>query len=160
VRRIELLAVHRRHLLGCDPVEHAVDGTWYLYGWTYLHLTLYMSIVCVGAAILNATQFEGAVLPAKVRFLVTGALGIFLVCVGLLECLLERRRDEPTHPLLSSAMKLACGFTLPLVALIEANKFTFFAYFYPLLLVHIVYGHIAWYRQAAPASDLDDVLDG
>jgi len=136
------------------------QGPWHLYGWTYLHLALYMSAVCVGAAILNATQFEGTVLPAKVRFLVTGALGSFLVCVGLLECLLERRRHEPTHLLLSPAMKLACGFALPFVALIEANKFIFFAYFYPLLVVHIVYGHIAWFRQEAPASDLDDVLDG
>jgi low temperature requirement protein LtrA len=138
------------------PFRH---GPWCLYGWTYLHLALYMSVVCVGAAILNGTQFEGELLPATVRFLVTGALGCFLVCVGLLEFLLERRHDEPTHPVLSPVLKLGCGLALPFVALIEADKFTFFACFYPLLLVHIVYGHIAWFRQEVPASDLDDVLE-
>jgi low temperature requirement protein LtrA len=136
------------------------QGPWYLYGWTYLHLVLYVSVVCVGAAILNGTQFEGGVLPAAVRVLVTGALGSFLVCVGLLECLLKRRRDEPTHALLSPAMKLVCGFLLPFVALIETDKFTFFACFYPFLLVHIVYGHTTWFRQKLPASDLEDVLEG
>jgi hypothetical protein len=38
-----------------------------------------------GAAILNGTWFDGDVLPADVRHLVTGALGCFLLCVGLLE---------------------------------------------------------------------------
>ncbi len=131
-------------------------GPWYLYGWTYLHLALYMSIVCVGTAILNATKFQGDSLPAPIRLLVTGALGCFLIAIGCLECLLVRRSDEPMHPVLSPALKLVCGLVLPFLALIQANKFVFFAYFYPFVFVHLAYGHFAWFRKDVPVVDPDD----
>jgi len=122
------------------------QGPWYLYAWTYLHLALYMSIVSVGAGILHATRLEGDVLAVEVRFLVVGSLGAFLVCVGVLEFLLQRSDDEPTHSVLSPAMKITCGIVLPVLGLIEADKYTFFVYFYPLLFVNVFYGHFTRYR--------------
>ncbi len=67
-----------------------------------------------------------------------GGIGLFLISVGLLEWLLVRQPEEPTHPLVSPVLKIFCG---------TLGKFAFFAAFYPFLLIQIIYGVWAWLTQ-------------
>ena len=41
---------------------------WYLYSWVYLHIILYLSVVTMGAAILNATKDHSVIMPLHLRF--------------------------------------------------------------------------------------------
>lgn len=119
-----------------------------MYAWSYLHFGMFLAIVATGAGVLDALQAMGAGdLPGPVRWLTAGAVGAFLAAVGLMELLLVRRHDEPTHPVVSPALKLA---TAPVAAGLGALPLSAV----PLLLgllavlsVHVAYATWTWFTQ-------------
>lgn len=84
-------------------------GRWWPITWTYLHLPLLMGIVAAGAGVNNVVASETTALSAETRWLISGAVAAALIFTGLIELVLQRREDEPTHPQLSPALKFAAG---------------------------------------------------
>jgi low temperature requirement protein LtrA len=113
-------------------------------GWVYLHLLALIGITASGAGI-SLLIADGAKGPG--RRLLSAAVAVALIGFGLLETTLARRPDEPTHPVVSPAIKLAAGLIAALTLLDLPWATT------PLLIVlfavqlpPIIYGLVVWYR--------------
>ena len=80
--------------------------------------------------------------------LITGAVAICLITIGLLETLLHRKPDEPTHPKLSPSIKLLGGVLALLVGVLGGSfsQITLLALLTLLLLVQMIYGTYAQLR--------------
>ena len=131
--------------------------------WVYLHLLAVTMIAVTGAGISLAIVDDatGALDLGSQRLVATGVGGT-LIAVALLETTLIRRRDEPTHPLMSPFLKIATG-ALALLAGWAAEQWSTTSLFV-LLLTSIVipcaYGALVWYapaaRPGAGRSAIDD----
>src|SRR5205085_222190 len=71
-----------------------------MYVWVYLHFFLFATIACGGVALGRVVDGEAS---AFVDELAGCGIGLFLALVGLLELVLARKHDEPTHPVRSPA---------------------------------------------------------
>ncbi len=117
--------------------------------WSYLHLFLAISIAATGAGVLNVIADKDARMDYPVGLLIAGAVGSTLVVIGLIETVLRRDPDEPTHPRLSSGLKFAGGAIALCVGLIS-NGFNIVLLEGLLLipiLAQITYGLYVWFTQ-------------
>lgn len=64
--------------------------------WTYLHMMLAMALAASGATLAAVVPAAGVV-DAPVRAVVAGGAGLAVVVIGLLDRVLVRADDEPTH---------------------------------------------------------------
>jgi low temperature requirement protein LtrA len=126
--------------------------TWSSFAWGYLHLPLVMSITAVGAGVLRVLASASPVLDPPARLLAL-ALGLALVTLGLLELTLRRDADEPTHALLSPALKFATGLAAILIGLLAAglSHAALALALFALELVLMAYGGYVWFH-APPAT--------
>jgi low temperature requirement protein LtrA len=124
-------------------------GRWWLLTWTYLHLPLLMGIVAAGAGVNNVVASEETTLPVEARWLISGAIGVALIFIGLIEQTLRRREDEPTHPRLSPILKIAAGLGALVVAALGngLGPLPLLSLLLGLILIQIVYGTYVWFRQ-------------
>ncbi|MGB3296667.1 MAG: low temperature requirement protein A [Phormidesmis sp.] len=117
--------------------------------WSYLHLPLAIAITATGAGILNVIADEDGLMNYSVGLLIAGAVGATLVTIGLIETVLSRDSDEPTHPRLSPGLKFAGGAIALFIGLVS-NGFNI-AVLEALLLIPIsvqmVYGLYVWFTQ-------------
>ncbi|WP_051571789.1 low temperature requirement protein A [Cryptosporangium arvum] len=115
-------------------------------GWVYLHLLALLAITVAGAMITVA--LTGHDVPG----LLFVGVGAALATIGVLELTLERDPDEPTHPVLSPALKIGLGAALAAVALLPVHWEATAALLTCLavLTVPAAYGAHVWYRRAAP----------
>lgn len=121
-----------------------------VWAWGYLHLPLVMGIVATGAGITSAIGHAGD-LGGDERLLIAGAVGTSLIAIGLLERTLERGPHEPTHPLLSPALKLITGVAAIVVgALGGAALPALLEILVGLLLINMAYGAWVWFTQELP----------
>jgi low temperature requirement protein LtrA len=119
--------------------------------WVYLHLLAVTMIAVTGAGISLAIvdDAEGALDLGSQRLVATGVGGA-LIAVALLETTLIRRRDEPTHPLMSPFLKIATG-SLALLAGWAAEQWSTTALFVLLLTAIVIpcaYGALVWFAPA------------
>ncbi|GAB4408510.1 MAG: low temperature requirement protein A [Anaerolineae bacterium] len=124
-------------------------GRWWPITWTYLHLPLLMGIVAAGAGVNNVVASETTALSAETRWLISGAVAAALIFTGLIELVLQRREDEPTHPQLSPALKFAAGLGAIGVAGIgqDFGPIILLSLLMGLIIIQMIYGAYVWFRQ-------------
>jgi len=93
----------------------AKKGIWWAFTWSYLHLPLLMSIVALGTGILHTVVRIYDVNFHFKNFLLIISFSVSLITLGLLEIILTRNTDEPTHSIVSPATKIAGGFFICLL---------------------------------------------
>ena len=84
-------------------------GVWSTIFWVYLHLPMVIAIAATGAALLAVVDSQGGPLHSEIRWLISGAVAVSLIAIGLLEMLLQREPDCPTHSKLSPSLKFIGG---------------------------------------------------
>ncbi len=132
-------------------------GRWWPLIWTYLHLPLLMGIVATGAGVNNVVASEETGLPSEVRWLISAAVAVALVIIGLLEFTLRRPEDEPTHPQFSPVLKFVGGvLALGLGWLGVGFSSTLLLSLLMLpIFMQMIYGAYVWFQQplAEPALE-------
>jgi len=133
-------------------------GVWPTIFWVYLHMPMVIAIAATGAALLAVVGSQGGPLHADVRWLISCAVAVSLVTIGLIELLLQREPDYPPHSLISPSLKFMGGTTAAGVGFLGG-----FLAQLPLLsiltmpvLVQIVYGA---YVEPGPLSTDTQTLD-
>ncbi len=114
--------------------------------WVYLHLPLVIAIAAIGAAVLAIVGSQGGPLHGELRWLITGAVSMALVAMGLLETVLQRGTDEPTHPVFSPLLKIAGGTLALVVGTVggDLTQWTVLSFLLAIIVVQMAYGSYAW----------------
>ncbi|NJM99081.1 MAG: low temperature requirement protein A [Phormidesmis sp. RL_2_1] len=117
--------------------------------WSYLHLPLAIAMTAAGAGMLNVIADADSRLDYSVSLLIAGAIGSVLIIIGLLETLLRRDIDEPTHPQLSPALKFAGGMAAILIGFLSRgfNIAVLEGLLLIPILVQVGYGLYVWFTQ-------------
>jgi len=123
-------------------------NVWSTISWVYLHLPLVISIAAAGAGLLAVIGTQGQRLDSEPRWLIAGAVAICLITIGLLETVLDRKSDEPTHPQLSPSIKFVGGILAVLVGIFggSLSQIPLLAVLTLFVLVPMVYGTYAQLR--------------
>jgi low temperature requirement protein LtrA len=126
----------------------AKPGIGWAFAWSYLHLPLLLAIAATGAGVLNVIGSEEPVLPDNVRLLIAGAVGTALTVMALLEMVLRREPDEPTHPRVSPLLKLIAAVFAYGIGLWGSGlgAIALLCLLLVLLAVQMGYGLLVWYR--------------
>jgi len=107
-----------------------------------------MGITAIGAGVLNVLTSGDQPLGAPIRWLTTGAAALTLLTIGLLELTLRRAPDEPTDHRISVPLKLAtAALALALGPWRALGPTALLGALLVLVLVHMTYGAIVWFRQ-------------
>lgn len=130
-------------------------GIWYAFFWSYLHLPLAIVVTAAGAGLLNVIADEDGKMDYAVGLLIAGAIGSALILIGLIETLLRRDPDEPTHPRLSSGLKFGGGAVAIIIGLVSRgfNIAALEALLLIPIFVQMAYGLYVWFTQ-----DIDETL--
>ncbi len=130
-------------------------GIWYAFFWSYLHLPLAIAVTAAGAGLLNVIADEDGKMDYAVGLLIAGAIGSALILIGLIETLLRRDPDEPTHPRLSSGLKFGGGAVAIIIGLVSRgfNIAALEALLLIPIFVQMAYGLYVWFTQ-----DIDETL--
>lgn len=126
--------------------------------WVYLHIITLTGIVLVGVAVAEALvregEGDGRILGADVASLLLVGLGLTLVAVAFLETYLDRAPDEPTHPVVSPALKVAVGAALAVVGALAPPLTVTAAFAIALvgLAIPAAYGAAVYYRPRNPTA--------
>jgi len=84
-------------------------GVWSTIFWVYLHLPMVIAIAATGAALLAVVGSQGGPFHPEIRWLISGAVAVSLIAIGLIEMLLQQESNHPTHSQLSPALKFIGG---------------------------------------------------
>jgi low temperature requirement protein LtrA len=118
--------------------------------WIYLHLVMLIGIVVIGVGLSEALAHLAAfALPPQAReFLLVGA-AVVVMAIGLIELTLDRALDEPTHPVVSPALKVGAAIILGAVAAsgLVLNELATFALVIVAFGVQAAYGARVYYRR-------------
>jgi low temperature requirement protein LtrA len=118
--------------------------------WVYLHLPLMICITMTGVGIFAAIKdSQHAYLTAASRIILAAGAGFSLLFIAWLETTLRRRKDEPTHPVLSPFLKLIAGSAIILAGWFVESLNTVVLLVIILLGLSIqqVYGVMVWFGQ-------------
>lgn len=128
-------------------------GVWWFFTWGNLHLPLVMGIAALGAGGLNLLTLEGATVPDDIRLLVSGALSVVLITIGLIEITLKTAVHEPTNLRISAPLKIAAGIVALILGLVGSglSAIALFAILLALVLAQMVYGGFVWFHRTVPA---------
>jgi len=114
-----------------------------MYAWVYLHFVLYAIIVIAGIAMSEIVRDPPRGFVTELGGL---AIGAFLLVCGACETVLLRKADEPTHPVRSPALKIACA-PIAAVSGYVATGGAQLAWMFGALLVPMIYGLYVWFTQ-------------
>jgi len=114
-----------------------------MYIWVYLHFLLYAVIVIAGIAMSEIVNGQRHAFIAELAGL---AIGAFLVIVGIFETVLARKPDEPTHPVKSPLLKIACAPIAGVAGYVASGAAQLSLMFAP-LVVQMLYGLFVWFTQ-------------
>ncbi len=119
--------------------------------WSYLHLVVVMSIGAVGASLLHVLTSKHHIPSDPARVLLTSALAMTLLFIGLIEMILKRDENEPTKLKVSTSLKFASAFLLIVLGLFghELHAFMLLAGTLLVMLPPLGYGLVVWF-QAKP----------
>jgi low temperature requirement protein LtrA len=118
--------------------------------WIYLHLVMLIGIVVIGVGLSEALAASvSGPMPTEAREFLLVGLAVVLVSIGIIETTLEREPLEPTHPVISPAMKVGTGVVIALVSLFALNAFVAFAIAIVALGIQAAYGAWGYYRTRA-----------
>jgi low temperature requirement protein LtrA len=116
--------------------------------WMYAHLLLAMSIGAIGAGMLSVILGRTSVSAAS-QTLLCGASGTALIAIGLLEMMLRRTPDEPTHSGWSEILKLSSGLACYALLFVPVTwtALSLLTTVVVCLLPSMAYGTWVWYWQ-------------
>ena len=124
---------------------------WNVFLWGAIgHTPMVLGLVATGAALLNVVgNSDRAYLPGEVQLLMGFSMALSLIAIAFIETRLAPQEHEPTHPMVSPAMKVATGVAIGGVAIAPLNlpAFAFMLIVLALLAVNIVYGAWCWFRK-------------
>ena len=117
-------------------------------GWVYLHMVMLIGIVLVGVGIAHGLRDTADPMEPFARSLLLGGMALVLVTVAVIETTLARAPDEPTHPVLSPALKAGTGAVLVVLALIGPPVVPAVVLLIAIaaLAIPATYGAAVWYR--------------
>jgi hypothetical protein len=164
-----LSTVNEEHHLGAAGVTQGVAGLavgfalWWLYfdfvarrpsrpqiapalAWVYLHLVMLTTATIVGVAVAQALIEHGDLT------LLVGGTGAAAIALGVLELTLDRESDEPTHPILSPALKIGPGLILLGLAGLPWETLPALVVCLVALAIPAGYGVQVWYSAPAQAD--------
>ena len=122
--------------------------------WVYLHLVMLMTITVAGVSLAETLTAAGRdEFPTSLRELLLVNGGAAVAAIGVLETTLDRDEGEPTHPILSPALKIGLGGVLATVGLLDLPWTPTAALLACLvtLAVPAAYGARVWYRRGPDA---------
>ena len=123
--------------------------------WVYLHLLMLLTITVAGVAMAE-TLIEAGLgeFPTYLRELLLVNGGAAIASIGVLETTLDREEGEPTHPILSPALKVGLGLVLAAVGLLDLHWTPTAALLacFVALAVPATYGAKVWYRRGQGAE--------
>lgn len=129
-------------------------GLWWSFAWNYLHLPLVMAIAAIGAGVLAAISAEDSAVRASSHWLLSGATGVALISIGLIELTLLRSPYLALNHRLSVGLKCGVGIVALLFTPVAGAIETI-----PLLIillgfvaVQMIYGTYCWLRSETSAD--------
>ncbi len=121
-----------------------VTWKWY-YG--YLHLPLLISIAGIGAGVQSVVASEADGLTGAERWLISVAVGLSLVAIGLIEHTLPLDKEEPVNQYLSANLKIALGIIAPLaVGWTAVGTYVLLGILLAVVMIPVVYGTTSWFQ--------------
>lgn len=116
-------------------------------GWVYLHLVTLAAITATGAAISIAAADANESLSVEARHLLSGSAAAALLGLAALELTLHRDGGEPTHPIVSPALKAGVAAAILVLGTLRSGRSTtgLLAIIVAGLAVPAVYGATVWY---------------
>ena len=119
----------------------------------YLHLPLLMSIAAGGAGIQAVIASEADGLTVPERWLISLAIGLSLVSIGLIEHSLPPDEEEPVNQNWSANLKIVLGVVAPLAVgwNVYLGTYAVLGILLGLILIPVFYGTISWFQ--SPISD-------
>ena len=120
--------------------------------WLYLHLPLVIAMAAVGAGLLNAVERSMAPLPANVRWLLVGALGVAVGSVAALTATLQIRRSYPALYRTAMATLVGSAVVIVGVGLTDWGAKGTLAVMVVLLGLPIATGIAAWLKRTSGAD--------
>jgi low temperature requirement protein LtrA len=120
--------------------------------WLYLHLPLVIAMGAVGAGLLNAVQGSTHPLPANVRRLLVGALGVAVGSVAALTGTLEIRRSYPALYRTATATLVGSAVVITGVGLTDWGAKGTLAVMVALLGLPIATGIAGWLKRTGGAD--------
>jgi len=120
--------------------------------WLYLHLPLVIAMAAVGAGLLNAVERSTAPLPANVRWLLVGALGVAVGSVAALTATLQIRRSYPALYRTATATLVGSAVVIVGVGLTDWGAKGTLAVMVVLLGLPIATGIAAWLKRTGGAD--------
>jgi low temperature requirement protein LtrA len=110
------------------------------YGWMYWHLPMTISIATVGAAVLNAVEHSGEVLPPEVRWLLVGALAVALTSIALLMRTIQVPKIYVQAYRNGSIVTFFSGIFIALLGLFDLNVIPLLAVMILFMFAPVFYG--------------------
>ena len=113
----------------------------------YLHLPLLISIAGIGAGVQSVVASEADGLTAGERWLISVAVGLSLVAIGLIEHTLPLDKEEPVNQYLSANLKIALGIIAPLaVGWTATGTYVLLGILLAVVMIPVVYGTTSWFQ--------------
>lgn len=115
--------------------------------WSYSHLPLAMGIASFGASLTNIFTSIGHITYLHTMHAYISVAVVYFM-LGVLELTLKAEKDEPTHPVLSPALKFISAAFFVLLALIGFgdNSIIILTTIFAISLVHAFYGAYVWFN--------------
>ena len=129
--------------------------------WVYLHLAALTAITATGVGVSVAiADSQAGFLADTSRYLLVGAVVLGLVGVAVLEATLARGPDEPTHPVLSPALKVVSATVIGTLGGVDLGWTTHALFVLMLagLSVPMAYGARVWFSRR-DAGSMPDAAD-
>jgi low temperature requirement protein LtrA len=120
----------------------------------YLHLPLLLSIAAVGAGVQSVVTSEANGLTIEECWLISIAVGLSMISIGLIEMTLpsEREEDEPFEHAPSAPLKICLGLIAPLVVALNSwlDPRILLAALLLITLIPVFYGVFRWGQSEKP----------
>ncbi len=120
--------------------------------WVYFHVAALAGVVVVGAGVSLAISDEALEpMPTAHRLLLTVGLGVTLAFFAALEATLDNDPDEPTHPVVSPAVKGCAAVAIIVIGVVGTglSPLIVLASGAAALGVCATYGAVVWYGRPA-----------
>jgi low temperature requirement protein LtrA len=118
--------------------------------WLHLHLPLVIAMAAGGAGVLNTVEHAAEPLPAEVRWLLVGSLGVAVLSVALIIQTLEARRAVPELYRTAEVALLISVILSSGVGLTNWGAKASLTAMVVLLLVPVATGLVVWLRNTNP----------
>lgn len=125
------------------------SGTGWFFLWGYSHLPLAIAITAAGVGTQALIADKDWIVQRNHGFLISGAIGVALIMMGILEFCLRYTPDEPTNPVLSPTMKLGAGVIAFVLGSLSNGMYVLALQccLMMLIAVHMGYGLYVWFTQ-------------